>query len=117
MKNLKIGARLGLGFAVVVSLLIAMTIIGVMRLAKIDESMTLVTEDRYPKVRAAQRLMDIAHEELARDYDHALLTVLTANARARRFYERNGWELVETLVEPHFGGTPTEVSRYRKRFR
>jgi 2-amino-4-hydroxy-6-hydroxymethyldihydropteridine diphosphokinase len=65
----------------------------------------------------AQRLMDIAHEELARDFDHALLTVLTANARARRFYERNGWRLEETLVEPHFGGTMTEVSRYSKRFR
>ena len=38
------------------------------------------------------------------------------NARARRFYERNGWDLGETLVEPHFGGEPTEVCRYHKSF-
>jgi len=66
---------------------------------------------------AGQRLMDLAHAELARDFDHALLTVLAANARARRFYERNGWELVETLVEPHFGGALTEVCRYSRRLR
>jgi 2-amino-4-hydroxy-6-hydroxymethyldihydropteridine diphosphokinase len=66
---------------------------------------------------AGQRLMELAHAELARDYDHALLTVLTANARARRFYERNGWELIETLVEPHVSGVPTEVSRYARRLR
>lgn len=66
---------------------------------------------------AGQRLLELAHEELARDFDAAMLTVLTANGRARRFYERNGWELVETLVEPHFGGRPTEVSRYRRRLK
>lgn len=64
-----------------------------------------------------QRLMDLAHAELARDFDHAVLHVLTSNARARRFYERNGWEHTGSLVEPHFGGRPTEVSTYAKRFR
>jgi 2-amino-4-hydroxy-6-hydroxymethyldihydropteridine diphosphokinase len=63
---------------------------------------------------AGQRLLELAHEELAADYDEAVLTVLEANARARRFYERNGWELTKVLVEPHFGGQPTEVARYRR---
>jgi GNAT superfamily N-acetyltransferase len=66
---------------------------------------------------AGQRLIDTAHAELARDYEEAVLTVLAANARARRFYERNGWRLAETLVEPHFGGIPTEVARYRRSMR
>ena len=66
---------------------------------------------------AGQRLLDVAHAELARDFDQAYLTVLTANARARRFYERNGWIHEEDLVEPHFGGVPTAVSRYRRRLR
>jgi 2-amino-4-hydroxy-6-hydroxymethyldihydropteridine diphosphokinase len=66
---------------------------------------------------AGQLLLDRAHEELAADYDEAVLTVLEANARARRFYERNGWELTEVLVEPHFGGHPTEVARYRRSLR
>jgi 2-amino-4-hydroxy-6-hydroxymethyldihydropteridine diphosphokinase len=66
---------------------------------------------------AGQLLLDLAHRELARDNAEAILTVLAANARARRFYERNGWRLSELLVEPHFGGSPTEVARYRRRVR
>ncbi len=66
---------------------------------------------------AGQALLDRAHEELARDHDEAVLTVLTANARARRFYERNGWEPIETVMEPHFGNRPTEVTRYHRVFR
>jgi RimJ/RimL family protein N-acetyltransferase len=46
-----------------------------------------------------------------------VLSVLADNPRARRFYERNGWELEEIRVEPHFGGVPTEIARYRKSLR
>lgn len=63
-----------------------------------------------------QALLDVAHEELARTCEAATLTCLVGNARARRFYERNGWELREELTELHFGGIPTEVVKYTKRF-
>jgi ribosomal protein S18 acetylase RimI-like enzyme len=63
-----------------------------------------------------QALIDRAHEELAETCDEARLTVLTDNLRARRFYERNGWELVERLTELHFGGEETDVCRYRRAF-
>lgn len=66
---------------------------------------------------AGQLLMERAIEELARDYAEAELKVLTANPRARRFYERNGWVQADTFFEPHFGGRPTEVTRYRRRLR
>jgi RimJ/RimL family protein N-acetyltransferase len=65
---------------------------------------------------AGQLLIDQAHEILSARFDEAILTVLAANPRARRFYERNGWMLEEVLTEPHFGGEATEVARYRKRF-
>jgi GNAT superfamily N-acetyltransferase len=61
-----------------------------------------------------QALLAHAHAALAETCDVASLTCMVANPRARRFYERNGWQLAETLVEPHFGGEPTEVCRYRK---
>jgi len=63
-----------------------------------------------------QALLDRAHVELAQTCEVATLTCLVGNARARRFYERNGWELGEQVTEPHFGGEPTEVVRYRRRF-
>ena len=63
---------------------------------------------------AGQALLDQAHEALAETCEEAELTVLIANPRARRFYERNGWICDEELVEPHFGGIPTRVARYRR---
>jgi GNAT superfamily N-acetyltransferase len=63
-----------------------------------------------------QALLDVAHAELAETCEVAHLTWLVGNARARRFYERNGWEPGEQLTEVHFGGEPTEVVRYRRRF-
>lgn len=65
---------------------------------------------------AGQLLLDRAHEELARQFSCAVLTVLADNGRARRFYERNGWEFVEVEAELHFGGRPTLIARYRRSF-
>ena len=62
-----------------------------------------------------QVLLDTAHRELARTCEVAVLTCLVGNARARRFYERNGWEPGEQVTEVHFGGELTDVVRYRKR--
>lgn len=64
---------------------------------------------------AGQLLLEQAHATLAERFDEAVLTVLAENPRARRFYERNGWVLERTFSEPHFGGIPTEVARYRRR--
>ncbi|MFZ1880624.1 MAG: GNAT family N-acetyltransferase [Gaiellaceae bacterium] len=63
---------------------------------------------------AAQLLIDTAHRGLSHAHREAVLSVLADNPRARRFYERNRWQLDEVRVEPHFGGVPTEIARYRK---
>ncbi len=42
-----------------------------------------------------------------------MLTGLGDNPRARRLYEHNGWLLDGHGTEPHFGGEPTDVVRYR----
>lgn len=64
-----------------------------------------------------QALLDRAHILLAETCDEAELSVLVENVRARRFYERNGWRFTEHIVEPHFGGQPTEVCKYRRPMR
>jgi ribosomal protein S18 acetylase RimI-like enzyme len=64
---------------------------------------------------AGQLLIDRAHTVLSQQFEEAVLTVLAANARARRFYERNGWRVESVFTEPHFGGEPTDVARYGKK--
>ena len=61
-----------------------------------------------------QLLLDCAHQELARAFSTALLSVLASNPRARRFHERNGSSLDTVVIEEHFGH-PTEVARYTRK--
>jgi ribosomal protein S18 acetylase RimI-like enzyme len=63
---------------------------------------------------AGKALIAEVHERLARDHDVAVLWVVPANARARRFYEREGWLVdgAERTAEV-LGVTVPEV-RYRK---
>jgi GNAT superfamily N-acetyltransferase len=91
------------------------TIVGVLSLSPPELRVIYVHPDWWGST-AGQLLIDRAHEVLASHGDEGVLTVLADNPRARRFYERNGWELVEQLTEPHFGGRPTDVCRYRKSF-
>ena len=81
-----------------------------------DELYAIYVHPDYWGTGVGQALVDVAHDELAKTCDEATLTCLVGNARARRFYERNGWELTDVLTEVHFGGEPTEVVKYRKRF-
>ncbi|MBC7939019.1 MAG: MCP four helix bundle domain-containing protein, partial [Chitinophagaceae bacterium] len=54
--NLKIGARLGMAFALVLALAAAVVAIGINRLDHLTENLTLIGRDRVPKV---QQLADI----------------------------------------------------------
>jgi GNAT superfamily N-acetyltransferase len=58
-----------------------------------------------------------AEAELAQRYAVAALWVLTANTRARRFYERAGWQLDGAVKTQDRWGVEAEEVRYRKTFR
>ena len=60
-KNMKIGAKLGLGFGIVLVLLSVIAAMGVMRLADMDEKLTKITDDRFPKVVLANEIIDNAN--------------------------------------------------------
>jgi ribosomal protein S18 acetylase RimI-like enzyme len=81
------------------------------------ELMVIYVHPNWWGTSAGQLLIERAHDVLAERFEEAVLAVLADNPRARRFYERNGWQLEEIRVEPHFGGTPTEIARYRKSLR
>jgi GNAT superfamily N-acetyltransferase len=82
----------------------------------VDELYAIYVRPDHWGTGVGQALLDRAEATLAETCDVAVLTCMVDNTRTRRFYERNGWEPGETVVEPHFGGEPTEVCRYRKAF-
>ena len=55
---MKIGIRLGLGFALIVALLIATAGIGINRLGVVNDATTLIVQDRYHKVDLANEIKD-----------------------------------------------------------
>jgi RimJ/RimL family protein N-acetyltransferase len=97
-------------------------IVGVLRVGPardgsgVGELMVIYVHPDWWGTPAGQLLIERAHEVLAEQFGEAVLTALAENPRARRFCERNGWTLDAIMSEPHFGGEPTEVARYRKRF-
>jgi methyl-accepting chemotaxis protein len=57
-KNMKIGVRLGLGFSLVVLLLIAIAFIGITRLGNMNENIDNLIGDKYPKTVWANEIRD-----------------------------------------------------------
>ncbi|VXC96569.1 Methyl-accepting chemotaxis protein [Pseudomonas sp. 8Z] len=57
-KNMKVATKLGLGFGMVVLLLIMATLLGIIRMSAINDSSTFIVEDRYAKVLLAQSIKD-----------------------------------------------------------
>lgn len=58
MKNLKIGIRLGMGFAVTLILMIAISIISYTRIVALGESVGIMVNDRFPKVISVNVITD-----------------------------------------------------------
>jgi GNAT superfamily N-acetyltransferase len=63
---------------------------------------------------AGRALLAAGEEELARLHAEATLWVLEANARARRFYERGGWELDDATRRFELATASALTVRYRK---
>ena len=81
--NMKIGARLGLGFGVVVLLLAGVTALGVTRLSTLNDETHLITDDRVPKiVLGGQIRLDV--NQVARSLRDMLLTTDAEQTRAFR---------------------------------
>lgn len=55
--NLKLGVRLGLGFAVVLAMLIAIVLISVQRMSELNRDLGLVINDRFPKTAQANEII------------------------------------------------------------
>ncbi len=74
VSNLRIGARLGVGFGMVILLLIAMAGIGIKQVNAVDGNTEIILHDRYPKLSLAQELENQVNRQ-----SRALRTALIAN--------------------------------------
>ncbi|MGJ7914963.1 methyl-accepting chemotaxis protein [Massilia sp. LXY-6] len=79
--NLKLGHRLAAGFALVTAFVIGITVLGVSRLASVNDGTNLIVRDRYPKVVLANQILNRI-SEVAIDSRNALNTDDTAETAA-----------------------------------
>ncbi len=61
-KNMKIGAKLGLGFGIVLVLLSVIAGMGIFRLAEMSDNISKIADDRFPKVVMANGIIDLLNE-------------------------------------------------------
>jgi methyl-accepting chemotaxis protein len=64
-KNMKIGAKLGLGFGIVLVLLSIIAIMGIMRLSDSNEALGNVADEQFPKVVMVNDIKDLANDNRA----------------------------------------------------
>ncbi len=108
MRNLKIGVRLGIGFAMVVMLLIAMGVFGVNRLAALDKEVGQIAENYYPKTVQANALIDNLNIIAIAVRNMALMDIQAEEKRmqqriadARKVLAENLSQLEKTTVNPN----------------
>ncbi|MDP7701924.1 GNAT family N-acetyltransferase [Mycobacterium sp. TY815] len=84
-------------------------------LADLGELMALYVDPAHLNTGIGRLLIDAARARLtARGFTAAALWVLRGNDRARRFYERDGWQPDGTERSRVYGGQPAEEVRYRR---
>jgi methyl-accepting chemotaxis protein len=72
LRNLKIGQKLGLSFALILSMLVLSAALSYFKLQKLDEDIQLTNQDRYPKIVLAHTIKDELNET-ARNMRNMLL--------------------------------------------
>jgi methyl-accepting chemotaxis protein len=67
--NLKISTRLSLGFALLLTLMIVMTVVGILRLQQVGTSTQIMADTMLPKERLAQEWLSAVDVNGARTLD------------------------------------------------
>jgi GNAT superfamily N-acetyltransferase len=84
-------------------------------LSNFGELVAIYVDPAYMRTGVGRLLIAAARERLrAVGVRQAALWVLDGNARARRFYERDGWRFDGTRRTRTYGNTPVVEVRYRR---
>ncbi|MEA5098258.1 MAG: MCP four helix bundle domain-containing protein, partial [Burkholderiaceae bacterium] len=98
MKNLKIGMRLGLGFAVVLLVMIVSSLVAINRLAVVNQASTDMAENRVPKLLMAQEIQEMVNL-IARASRNALLVKTSEEAHKEIARVREARKRADELYE------------------
>ncbi|MBI4740480.1 MAG: methyl-accepting chemotaxis protein [Betaproteobacteria bacterium] len=79
--NLKIGVRLGIGFAITLALLITIAVVGYLRLGALSGEIDVMVNDRFPKTVQANNVID-AINHIARNLRNAYIYTGAEQQRA-----------------------------------
>ncbi|MFA7270130.1 MAG: MCP four helix bundle domain-containing protein, partial [Sterolibacterium sp.] len=74
-KNLKIGVRLGIGFGLILILLLSMSILSISRVGLLDDDITGIVEDKFPKTVLANNIAEHVNNQ-ARAIRSAMVATL-----------------------------------------
>ena len=82
--NLKISTRLSLGFALLLTLMVVMTVVGILRLQQVGTSTQIMADTMLPKERLAQEWLSAVDVNGAR----TLASVKTTSAEDQAFFQK-----------------------------
>jgi methyl-accepting chemotaxis protein len=82
--NLKISTRLSLGFALLLTLMVVMTVVGILRLQQVGTSTQVMADTMLPKERLAQEWLSAVDVNGAR----TLASVKTTSAEDQAFFQK-----------------------------
>jgi GNAT superfamily N-acetyltransferase len=83
-------------------------------LSNFAELMAIYVDPTHVGTGVGSVLITAARERLCAVSTQAALWVLDGNARARRFYERDGWSFDGTRRTRTYGNAPVQEVRYRR---
>ncbi|MGE8500365.1 MAG: methyl-accepting chemotaxis protein [Pseudomonas sp.] len=86
-KDLRVATKLGLGFGVVIAMLVMVILIGIFNMSSINDASDLIVDDRYPKVQAATSI-----SQLSMDNGRMVRNILLVNSDEDR---RRSWETLQ----------------------
>src|SRR5574340_97729 len=95
--NLRVGARLGLGFGLVLVMLSLIAIIGISRLSGVNEITNRITTKDWTKAVLANEIGDLANDNARASYELFLLTDKTAIARTLDRIDANKGKINDKL--------------------